>query len=89
MTDEKTIHEDNDTPTATIPEGDTQTPGAIENTPYLAEGSTGGSIDGGVRADPKWSGGEQIDDPKTGGTPVHPSPTDESQAGSADEGAEA
>lgn len=80
MTMDKTIHEDNDTPTATMPEGDTQASGEIENTPHLAEGSTGGSLENGVRRDPKWSGDEQINDPKSGGTPVHPAATDESQS---------
>jgi hypothetical protein len=74
---EQTIHQDNDTPTASIPEGDTQTQGAIENTPFLADGSTGGSLANGVRADVKWAGtGEG--DPKSAGTPVHAAPTEES-----------
>jgi hypothetical protein len=74
-------HEDNDTPTATIPEGDDRTKKSIEDTPHLGEGSTGGSLENGVRSDPKWSGDdEQIGDPKSAGTPVHPAPTDPSQS---------
>lgn len=70
MTDERTIHEDNDTPTATMAEGDTQVQGEVENTPHLAEGSTGGSLENGVRADTKWSEGDQTEDPKSGHSPV-------------------
>ncbi len=78
MTEERTIHEDNDTPAATLADGDTQAEGAIENTPHLADGATGGSLENGVRADTKWSGGDQTDDPKSGGTPVHAAPDEES-----------
>jgi hypothetical protein len=56
MADARTVHEDNDTPTATIPEGDTQIQGEIKNTPFLADGSTGNSLQQGVRGDAKWAG---------------------------------
>ena len=78
MTDERTIHEDNDTPTATMAEGDSQAQGGVENTPHLAEGSTGASLENGVRADTKWSAGDETEDPKSGGTPVHAAPDEES-----------
>ena len=49
------LHPGNATPLATFPEGDTQAQGEVRNTPYLAAGSTGGSLDDGVRGDPKWA----------------------------------
>ncbi len=79
MADQAIRHEDNDTPSATIPEGDERTQREVQDTPHLADGSTGGSLENGVRADPKWSGDDdQIADPKTGGTPVHPAPSEDS-----------
>lgn len=63
------LHEDNATPLASD-EGIQRTD---KDTPFQGEGSTGNSLHQGVRADTKWA-----DDPKSGGTPVHTRPTEDS-----------
>ncbi len=68
MSEEKTIHEDNDTPLASD-EGIQRTD---KDTPHHGEGSTGASVDQGVRVDT-----DEGDDPKSGGTPVHTAPSEE------------
>ena len=64
---ESAVHQDNDTPTATddgIKRMDADTPNAPD----------GAAVDDqGVRAD-----AEEVDDPKSGGTPVHRAPSEES-----------
>jgi hypothetical protein len=71
MTDEtKTVHEDNDTPTASdegIARFDADTPGQGDANP-------GASLNQGVRIDSP----EENNDPKSGGTPVHAAPTEDS-----------
>ena len=65
------LHQDNDTPTAS----DEGIARSDRDTPIHGEGSTGGSLENGVRADTKWA---DTGDPKSGGTPVHRAPSEES-----------
>lgn len=71
MPDQDTVrelHEDNDTPLASD-EGIQRTD---KDTPFQGEGSTGNAVHQGVRVD-----GDANDDPKSGGTPVHPAPSED------------
>jgi len=69
-----TEHEDNDTPTASsddVKRMDADTPGAPDGEAVA---------DQGVGVNPTDSTDtDENDDPKSGGTPVHPSPADDSQ----------
>lgn len=66
MPDEETLHKDNLTPLAS----DEDVERVDADTPDRE--ATGASADRGVRVDTE--GG---DDPKSGGTPVHPAPTED------------
>jgi len=69
MSEQNDLHEDNATPTA-ADDGETRTD---KDTPGgHGEGSTGASVEQGVRVDT-----ESGDDPKSGGTPVHTAPSED------------
>ena len=69
----ETIHEGNATPTATdddVKRMDADTPGHGDARP-------GASVHEGVGAAPKPTEAGELGDPKSAGTPVHPSPGEE------------
>lgn len=70
----ETVHEDNDTPDA----GDEDIKRMDADTPHAPDGAA--VDDQGVGVNPTDSTDTDVNnDPKSGGTPVHPSPTADSQ----------